>query len=49
MGLEKITHYDLAGIFDNAYSQVARTVEAVTGFKATGIHVYPSESSPFSE
>jgi hypothetical protein len=47
IGLEKITPYDLAGIFNNAYSQVARTVEAVSGFKATGIH--PLEPSLFSE
>jgi hypothetical protein len=34
-GSEKITPYDSAGIFNNAYSQVVRTVEAVSGFKAT--------------
>jgi hypothetical protein len=46
-GLEKITPYDLAGIFNKAFSQVATTAKGVSGFKATGI--YPLGPSVFSE
>jgi hypothetical protein len=45
-GLEKIT-YDLATIFNKAYSQSTTISNGVSGFKATGI--YPLHPSVFSE
>jgi hypothetical protein len=46
-GLGKLTPYDLAGIFNKAYSQVAATAQDVSGFKATGI--YPLNPNVLSE
>jgi hypothetical protein len=46
-GLEKILPYDLAGIFNKAYSRVAAIAKGISGLKATGI--YPLSPSVFSE
>jgi hypothetical protein len=46
-GLGKITPYDLAGVFNKAYSQVATISKGVSGFRATGI--YPLNPIVFSE
>jgi hypothetical protein len=46
-GLEKITPYDLVGIVNKAYSQVATITKGVCGFKAT--EIYPLGPSVFSE
>jgi hypothetical protein len=46
-GLEKITPYDLAGIFNKAYFQVATIASGDSGFKVTGI--YPLDLSVVSK
>ena len=45
--LLRITPYDLAGLFNSAYSKVATMSVAVSGFKATGI--YPINLNVFSD
>ena len=45
--LVRITPYDLAGIFNQAYSRVATIAVAVSGFKGTGI--YPLNPNVFTD
>lgn len=45
--LVKITPYDLAGLFNKAYSRVATIAVAVSGFKTTGI--YPFDRTLFTD
>lgn len=45
--LMKITPYDIAGLFNKAYSKVATMTNAVAGFKDTGI--YPMNPDVFTD
>ena len=45
--LVRITPYDLAGLFNQAYSRVATIAVAVAGFKGTGI--YPLNPNVFTD
>lgn len=43
----KITPYDIASLFNNAYSRVANIEKGISGFKTTGI--FPLDTDRFSE
>lgn len=45
--LEKITPYDVAGLFTKAYGNIATISKAISGFKTTGIH--PLDPNVFSD
>uniref|UniRef100_A0A2A4JC02 Uncharacterized protein n=1 Tax=Heliothis virescens TaxID=7102 RepID=A0A2A4JC02_HELVI len=45
--MSKITSYDVAGLFNKAYIQVANISKAESGFRATGI--YPLNPNVFTE
>lgn len=45
--LQKITPYDIAGLFNTAYSKVATIGNAVSGFKQTGI--FPLNPDTFTD
>ena len=46
-GLTKITPYDLAELFNNAYARIATMAVVVSGFKSTGI--YPVNPNIFTD
>jgi hypothetical protein len=45
-GLEEVTTYDLAGVFNKAYSQVGTIAKEVSGLKATEIYSLGSSVIP---